>query len=366
MGLKKNISYIVVGLGIICAIASIAIFVNANRFQLKKYVKVTYTGANGYATPSFEIDRDKLYDRLAGKNPDEEKAYNVRKLVESINVTTECTDVKNGNKIKVDVSFNQGYEKAAGVSLGKNSYSIRAKGIKKGEKIDIFDSVDVMFNGVSPDAKVVITNNWEDEYLNTVTFSADKESNIALGDSITVSCNVSYEDMARHGYLCRQMTATFNADRLSTYCESAEKIDKDIINGICKEIGETIKNETLDTTFRMLYKATKNTDYLYHLNDETADNIKILDKYFLTRKSGQEGNNNYIYIVASADVHDNESTENVFFIFQYVNAYTTIDGNFDIGHDNENKRYSCSTDMDALYQEIIGEKQNSYNIEKFY
>ena len=44
----------------------------------------------------------------------------------------------------------------------------------------------------------------------------------------------------------------------------------------------------------------------------------------------------------------------------YINA----DGTFDMNHDNEEKRYVCSTDYDSLYSECIGSKSDNYTIKE--
>ena len=42
--------------------------------------------------------------------------------------------------------------------------------------MELFDKIDVTFTGVSPQAGIVITNNWEDEYLSGLTFTPDKKT----------------------------------------------------------------------------------------------------------------------------------------------------------------------------------------------
>lgn len=114
-----------------------------------------------------------------------------------------------------------------------------------------------MFTGVSPEANVVITNNWDDEYLAGLTFTADKKNNISYGESVKITCNVSYEEIARHGFLAQNMEASYSADKLPGYIDDVSKIDRSVIEQVGKEVLDTITAETADTTFHMLYKATR-------------------------------------------------------------------------------------------------------------
>lgn len=193
-----------------------------------------------------------------------------------------------------------------------------------------------------------------------------------LGDTVTIMCDTSYEELARHGIIARSMEMSCTADMLSSYCESKDDINSDLMKTIYSEISATIKEETEDVTYRMLFAATGNTDYLYHLNEEKADNIKIEAAYFLDRKAEADSVSdrdstvvrNYIVVEASADISDNEGSEQVYFMFAYTNAYVTIDGTFNVGHDNQNKRFSCSTNEQNLYDEYVGDLKNNYTIDK--
>ena len=78
--------------------------------------------------------------------------------------------------IKSTARFNDTYADNAGADINKKQYTYKAKGINAGAKIDIYSGVDVTFSGISPDARVIIDNDWDDDYLKTLTFTADKAS----------------------------------------------------------------------------------------------------------------------------------------------------------------------------------------------
>ena len=159
------------------------------------------------------------------------------------------------------------------------------------------------------------------------------------------------------------MEASYTADKLPSYVSKVPDISKKILEQVQQEVLETIDSQVNDNTFRMLYKATKDSAYLYHINNETSSETKILGTYFL-KKKGTEGDcNNYIYILASSLVSDSEDSRTVYFAFSYSNAYINVDGTFDMIHDNESKRHVCNTDMDVLYQDCIGNRSDNYTVE---
>ena len=138
----------------------------------------------------------------------------------------------------------------------------------------------------------------------------------------------------------------------------------DYLKQLDKKTSEAIVSLTKDSTFRMLYKGTGNTAYLYQQNDETAENIERTGCFFL-KKQGKEGNiNNYLYFVYSAKVSNSESSEEMYFIFEYSQGYISVDGKFEINQDSLKDRYVVGTDYQSLYDEKIGSKNGVYLIQE--
>lgn len=358
---KRRVGLIIAAAGVIAVIV-VAIFIRLQKFDVWDYITISYEGANGYASPDFTLNKDKLYKELMGKSTDSDKSYNVKMLIASIEITTEAEDVSNGDKYKVTIDFDKKYEDAVGISMGSGSRKIKAAGIQKGTAISLFDNVDVMFAGISPEATVNISNNWEDEYLSGLTFTADKTEGIKFGDTVNVTCNATYEDIARHGYLAEKLEQSYDADKLPSFATNVSQVDSKVIEQVKKEVLETIASETSVNTFHMLYKATKDVSFLYHVNNETCMDSKVTGVYFLSGNGQQTDANNYIYVFASAVISDSEDSRTVYFAFSYSNTYLNVDGTFDMNHDNENKRYICSDDYEALYEECVGSRSSSYSI----
>ena len=157
---KRRVGIIITVTGVIAALVVI-LFIRSQRFDVWDYITVSYEGANGYAKPVFTLNKDGLYRQLMGKSDDSDKSYNVKMLISSINVSTDARDVSNGDTYKVNLEFDEKYEDAVGISMGKGYKKIKAAGVLKGTSIELFDKVDVLFTGVSPEASVTITNQWE-------------------------------------------------------------------------------------------------------------------------------------------------------------------------------------------------------------
>lgn len=334
-----------------------------NRLDPSDYIQITYTGANGYAQVDCRVEEEKLYRALAGNEKNMEKLTALCRLAESLRAEVDAQDIQNGDHLTVQVTYDADAAKAAGITVTKNSYKVRASGIGSGTRIDLFSQIEVVFAGISPEAYVVINNRWEDEYLRGLSFSADKSGGIRVGDTVTVSCGADAQELARHGYIAETFSASYAADRLSSYVSGVQQLDPVVLKTISDEAAAVIAAQTVDTTFRMLYRATGDSSYLHTVNSETAGNIELLEQFFLTRKNASEGSNeNYLYLIYRADISNDDSSVEIFFAFEYTQGYMTVDGNFDIAHDEPEKRYTCSDSYETLYASVINEKGGLYHV----
>lgn len=240
----------------------------------------------------------------------------------------------------------------------KYAYDMRGK-----TKIALFDNVQVVFAGMSPEAYAQVQNNWEDEYLKGLQFTVDRTTEIKVGDTVTVTCQTPAEEMKEHGFVVDTTTASFKADKLNAYANASDQVDIEYLKKISDEATATIVSETADTTFRMLYKATEDASYLRTVNNEEAENIHLQQALFLSRKNPLEGDaNNYIYMIFVADIANQDTTMPVYFVFSYRDGYVTAEGSYEINHDQQEKRYQCGVDYDALYESVIGIYEGTYNM----
>ncbi len=359
----KNIMYILICIVVTVIIVTLAIFfVNRNKINVSQYIKVEYTGANNYAVANCSIDTDKLYKAMAGNVRDMEKLTMYKELVESISATVNDKNISNGQTVEVNVSYDDNKAKDAGIELKNTQYEVKASGISTGKVISLFENVEVVFAGMSPEAYVKVTNKWEDDYLSTLEFTSDKNSQIAIGDVIRISCSADNEELGRHGYIVSQLYIDYTVDMLNSYAQIND-IDKNVLSSLSTEAVNTITQQVEDTTFRMMYKASKNSAYLKDVNEESVSGIQLVNTYFLKRKNSSEGTvDNYIYMIYKAEVASPNNKMTVYFSFEYSQGYKTPDGAFNIMHDKPENRYQCSNDINNLYSTVIGSKESLYNV----
>ena len=359
---KKIMAVIIAVVAAVICITLTISFANRNKINIKGYINIEYKGADKYATAMCHVDTDKLYKTMAGNVRDMEKLSAYRELAESVTALVNDKDISNGQNITVNVSFDEDKAQKAGIQFNDTSYIVKASGISTGKVISLFENVEVVFAGMSPEAYVKVTNKWDDEYLGSIEFKSDKNSQIALGDVIRITCSATDEELGQHGYIASQLYLDYKVDKLNSYAQITD-IDKNVINSLSTEAMSVITQQVDDTTFRMMYKASQDTAYLRDVNDENVTSIEPVGTYFLKRKNVSEGTvDNYIYMVFAADVVSSSNQMKIYFTFEYSQGYVSTDGSFDIMHDKPENRYQCSNNMESLYNSVIGSKGELYTI----
>ena len=336
---------------------------------LEDYVVVNFTGANGYAVPGYEIKKEELVDMLvrADKNTDKEAIY--KRFVDSIaaSVTYDMEEhpdgISNGDKIQVKVSYDKAIAKEAGLSVSNGTFNVRAKGIQSGTYIDLFQNIEVVFAGISPDAYVVVKNNWNEEFLAALDYIADKPEGIMVGDEVTLTCVTDKVSLGRKGYVTDNFSHTYKADKLSSYVKDVKQIDMGVINNLISGCKKTIVDETADTTFRMMYKATKDKKYLHEANNESAENIVFMEGKLLKRKAGENvADDNKIVLLFTADLLCGGETSEVYFAFVFPNGYITCNNEFNVAFTDYSELYYCNVNIDEMMDEIMGiDSDNSHD-----
>lgn len=348
----------------VCMCAVIIAGMLARKYvDVEQYVVYEYSGANGYASVSCSIDKEKLYNDLSYNETSLELLSVYQQFVDSIKVMTAQTDLANGDVLYISVDYDKDVADAAALNVGNTRYETRVSGISDGEQIDLFDGIEVTFAGISPEAIISIENKWEDEFLEGLEFTADKSTGIAVNDTVTVTCNTDEKTLARYGYVAGDYKREYRADKLSSYAANTDKLGEDMLYRLEKETEAAVVRLTADKTFRITYKATGDSKYLKQSNEETASGFEILDVKFLKRNPDvNTGADNYIYYMCSADVTIGTEMVKIYFAMEFSQCYITYDGVFKVNLDSIDKDYRCSWDYETLKNAVLYTEKLGYTV----
>ena len=184
------------------------------------------------------------------------------------------------------------------------------------------------------------------------------------GDVITIDCKIDAKTAELYYYYTDVTSMDYTVEGLDSYIYDSSQLDYSVLADIADECAEEIKAATDDTTTRMLYRLTGNSNYLYQDNNEWLDSLKLNQVIFMSgHGDGSSQYENIILYVFEVTVANNYYSENGYFIFEYTNAVRNGSGEFMIGRNNPELRYVCGQDFDSLYNDVMQNTQVQYNSE---
>ena len=237
---KKNL-IIIAAAAIVVIIVAVVVILNLTKYQkvdAKELVRVEFNGMDGKGTAvavlntdteEYDEKKDKMVtkkgsdflvqsgdddykDRLLSawsKAGSKSKAKDMQDVIldekkdgELRNISFELSDekdLKNGDTVTVTVEFDEDEFKEAGIKLENTEFEVEVEGLKTVETIDLFEYVDVKFDGYdgfgtySVEKKADIPEDIKD-YVDFGKY--DYESNLKNGDKVKVQAYVygNYDD----------------------------------------------------------------------------------------------------------------------------------------------------------------------------
>lgn len=365
---KQNLKLTLITVCAMIALTVILVLIFVGRgigtIKISDYVTFTYTGVNGGGVLNYTLDADGLYKKIAGDEKSAVLLRSINTLVDGIEIIPDKTSkLNNGEEVRVSVKYDKELADKVNCRFSGTDYVITVNGLGKGEVIDIFSNVDVVVAGISPIAYANVVNKWQEDYLKNISFSLDKSTNISLGDVITVTCEADDNELAAVGVSIYEKTKQFKVDKVSSYVKSAEEIDREVLQNLANECKNTIITETEDLTFRMLYKASRDSSYLFQYNNESADNITLQDARFMYRREGHDVKHiNYIQLVFKSDISNGVSQLEVYFVFEFPDTVISADNTFQIARNDLKNKYVCDIDYNSLHSSMVLGREDAYTI----
>lgn len=365
---KTNIKLTLITLTVLVAITVVLLFIfvgsKKKAVKISDYVICTYTGVDGGGILNCALDTQALYEDIAGSEKNAVLLKNIATLVEGIEINADKTSrLYNGEEVLIRAEYDSELADKLGCRFTGTEYTVTVSGLGEGTAIDIFENIDVVVAGISPAAYANVVNKWQEDYLKNITFSLDKSVDIALGDVLTVTCEADDAKLSQMGISVLEKQKQYKVDKIDSYIRTVDELDMNQLMQIKNECMSTIKTETEDLTFRMLYKASKDSAYLFQYNNEWVNAISFEGAEFLYRLDNHDVKQmNYIEMIFKADISNGTSDMEVWFIFEFADSIITSDGAVEITKSDMKSRYVCGTDYNELYGRVVLSKENSYDI----
>ena len=303
---KKNLDskkmMIIAAAALLVILAIVGIKNKRYKINMQDYVKVEFTGCNGYGDMDVEFDEDKFYEDILKNGNIEVGGKTLKKIIQETKdenmeyaefieeLGAEWLMTQYGVIDKIDELYDYDTENDENLSNGDSGsvkftvdndkakkYKIKfvgcekkykAAGLPEAKIYDPFEHLEVTFTGTSPYVKADIVEP-DDDASEYIDYSIDTESGIKKGDTITVTAEVEQKSLMNNlNYYVETTSKEYVCENVPGYVETIEEIPEDMM--------EKMKSQAEDA-FRA--GVANSWD-----NPKSLKEVEFLGNYLLTAK----------------------------------------------------------------------------------
>ena len=255
-----------------------------NKINLIDYVSVETIGVNERGIAQITLDEDALAQDLITAGKFNAESAEDREIIQSYisRVSYEAipsNGLKNGDSIVLKASFTNDNNDLIRITEGEAQ--LKVDGLPGGEKIDIFEYIDLDITGISPNASATILNNGHDKFFKSFKFEMSKTQGLANGEEIEVKVLYDPYIAAQEQYYVLEDTKKLTVEGADAYVLSADEITDEII-AFYEEDGRKVLNQFVKTQILV-----NGEDYEIELDKPVISTIKNQDEIL----EGRNANN---------------------------------------------------------------------------
>lgn len=268
--------------------------------MVKKKVDVTetlamrFSGSNGYGTAEIEDLYSWEKEALEAANIKEIDSFSdlgdafIIESAVSYDISPK-ENLSNGDEVTVTVKIdNEAIEKYDIQFVGEEKKFI-VEGLSEIQTIDLFENVDVLFQGTAPYATAMVSDANTDYYVET-HYTLDKNQNLNSDDIVTVTAKYDKDKLLQAGYMAESDTKEYVVSNVSRYITDLVDIPDDAMEKLEKQTEDIIKSN------------------IARYNGYSLENLNFLGNYFLNSKDYESnwGEKNITYFVYEVDLTGKE------------------------------------------------------------
>ena len=176
---------------------------------------VEFSGLDGEGTIVLTFDRDGLKQLLSGKKSLTERQI---EMVDSLPgdiykdfSVSKREGLSNGDEIEIAGAVDKDLLKDLGYAIRNDMIKVTVSGLKEPERIDLASAVDITFEGIAPNVKVLFNVDYDLPYVQyTSLFYSTASEYVHLNNGDTYTLNITYNEERLHenGYIVENATVS--------------------------------------------------------------------------------------------------------------------------------------------------------------
>lgn len=204
-----------------------------------EYITVHFDGFDNEGTVSVSInDREALIERLIGEiYADDDaaiSAYWQKYLYYDEHISYSASiesGLKNGDKVTLTFIVPE----SAKSNLKCNTKEYTVSGLKNLQTVDIFDGIQIVYEGVNGTATPKLVKQQDTDVLNDCVFSITPQYFLSENDVITITITNAEILKEQYSVVPLELSRTYTVPKLATYAASASQLPVLVIQGLAEQ-----------------------------------------------------------------------------------------------------------------------------------
>ncbi len=205
-------------------------------------------------------------------------------------------NLSNGDEVVVTAQIDNDAVEQYKIRFEAKEKRFVVEGLPEVQTIDLFENIEVAFQGIAPNASAIVIDENTD-YYTMMHYNIDKDNNLDIGDAITVTAEYDKEQLLKAGYVAESDTKEFVVSNISRYISELADIPEEVMESLKKQTEDIIKSNVAN------------------IKGYSLDNLIFLGNYFLRSKNNDLWNQlNCIFYVYQVNITGNEDITYYYYV----------------------------------------------------
>ena len=223
-------------------------------------LSIEFTGLDGDGTIVLTFDRDGLKQLLSEKESLTERQI---EMVDSLPgdiykdfSVSKREGISNGDEIEITGAVDNDLLKDLGYAVKNDTIKVTVTGLKEAERIDLAAAVDITFEGIAPNVKVLFNVDYDLPYVQyTSLFYSTSSEYVHLNNGDTYTLNITYneERLREEGYIVENATVTKVVEGLSSIDFELTGFSDPLLEEMLRESQEEVAKYAISNYSQLQY-----------------------------------------------------------------------------------------------------------------
>lgn len=306
-------------------------YLSFDNLQPIDYIDITYSGYDSRGTAALSIQETEEYADFL------EEA--------EIRLLSENGNLKNGDMLDVYFLYDEEAAKEQKLRVKEDSFQIEVSGLPKGRELsvdDLFQDVEITYEGTAPELSVAIANQSADPFLQTVSYEImEQKACYDLGDTFVIKASFSEEEAISHEYAIASETdyvKEFTVDHADRYLRDSSQLTQEQIHTL-NETASALFGDATEYGLRIFSEANLMPIWVNGKTTFRWSNPRLISAYLNVLKpeyfESSQSHNNDVKLVYKATLSQADGVAcDAEVVVQFNDLIQKADGSFDLSLDS--------------------------------